>query len=47
MKEKNTLLITSHQLLAEYQIVNTSWRVLKLILENTKLNNKWRGVNYL
>jgi hypothetical protein len=25
----------------EYQIENTSWRVLKLILGNTKLSNKW------
>lgn len=28
----------------EYQIENTSWRVLKLILGNTKLSNKWWGV---
>jgi UDP-N-acetyl-L-fucosamine synthase len=29
---------------AEYFIDNTSWRVLKLILGNTKLSNKWWGV---
>ncbi len=29
---------------AEYQIENTSWRVLKLILGNTKLSNKWWGI---
>jgi UDP-N-acetylglucosamine 2-epimerase (non-hydrolysing) len=28
----------------EYMIDNTSWRVLKLILGNTKLSNKWWGV---
>ena len=30
---------------ADYQIPNTSWRVLKLILGNTKLSNKWWGIN--
>ena len=30
---------------SEYQIENTSWRVLKLILGNTKLSNKWWGIN--
>ena len=29
----------------EYQIDNTSWRVVKLVLGNTKLSNKWWGVN--
>ena len=29
----------------EYFIPNTSWRVVKLILGNTKLSNKWWGVN--
>ena len=29
----------------DYTITNTSWRVLKLILGNTKLSNKWWGVN--
>lgn len=29
----------------EYTIPNTSWRVLKLILGNTKLSNKWWGIN--
>ena len=28
-----------------YSIKNTSWRVLKLILGNTKLSNKWWGIN--
>lgn len=28
----------------DYNITNTSWRVLKLILGNTKLSNKWWGV---
>jgi UDP-N-acetylglucosamine 2-epimerase (non-hydrolysing) len=28
----------------EYKIENTSWRVLKLILGNTKLSNKWWGI---
>jgi len=29
----------------EYKIENTSWRVLKLILGNAGLNNKWWGIN--
>ncbi len=29
----------------DYSITNTSWRVLKLILGNTKLSNKWWGIN--
>ena len=29
----------------EYTISNTSWRVVKLILGNTKLSNKWWGIN--
>jgi len=29
----------------EYQIENTSWRVLKLIMGNTKLSNKWYGIS--
>jgi len=28
----------------DYTITNTSWRVLKLILGNTKLSNKWWGI---
>jgi len=28
----------------DYQITDTSWRVLKLILGNTKLSNKWSGI---
>jgi UDP-N-acetylglucosamine 2-epimerase len=30
---------------ADYSIPDTSWRVLKLILGNTKLSNLWSGVN--
>jgi UDP-N-acetyl-L-fucosamine synthase len=37
--------ITNHQSPAEYFIPNTSWRVVKLILGNTKLSNKWWGIN--
>ena len=29
----------------EYQIKNTSWRVLKLIMGNAKLSNQWWGIN--
>jgi UDP-N-acetylglucosamine 2-epimerase len=29
----------------DYTINNTSWRVLKLIMGNTKLSNLWHGVN--
>lgn len=28
----------------DYTITNTSWRVVKLILGNTKLSNNWWGV---
>ena len=38
-------LITSYQSPYEYFIPNTSWRVVKLILGNTKLSNKWWGIN--
>jgi len=30
---------------ADYRIDNTSWRVTKLILGNTKLSNKWWGID--
>lgn len=40
----DSLLVTHHPLPNEYQIENTSWRVLKLILGNTKLSNKWWGI---
>lgn len=33
------------QIAEDYTITNTSWRVLKLILGNTKLSNKWWGIN--
>ncbi len=29
----------------EYFTPNTSWRVVKLILGNSKLSNKWWGIN--
>ena len=29
----------------DYTITNTSWRVLKLILGNAGLSNKWWGIN--
>lgn len=29
----------------EYNVENTSWRVLKLIMGNAKLSNKWWGIN--
>ncbi len=28
----------------EYQVTNTSWRVLKLILGTARLSNRWRGI---
>ena len=39
-REKNTYT----EIPREYTITNTSWRVLKLILGNTKLSNKWWGI---
>lgn len=32
------------QICSEYQVTNTSWRVLKLILGTTRLSNRWRGI---
>lgn len=32
------------QIPAEYQVENTSWRVLKLILGIAKLSNEWNGI---
>ena len=29
----------------EYQVPNTSWRVLKLILGTARLSNRWRGID--
>jgi len=29
---------------ADYMITNTSWRVLKLILGNAGLSNRWSGI---
>ena len=37
--------VTNHQSPVDYTVTDTSWRVLKLILGNTKLSNKWWGVN--
>lgn len=34
-----------HKIADDYTIENTSWRVLKLILGNTGLSNKWWGVS--
>ena len=31
----------------EYQVPNTSWRILKLILGTTKLSNNWSGIEQL
>jgi UDP-N-acetylglucosamine 2-epimerase (non-hydrolysing) len=33
------------QIAADYTVKNTSWRVLKLIMGNAGLSNKWHGVN--
>ncbi|MBN1144630.1 MAG: UDP-N-acetylglucosamine 2-epimerase (non-hydrolyzing), partial [Bacteroidales bacterium] len=33
------------QIPADYSIDNTSWRVLKLIMGNAGLSNKWHGIN--
>ena len=35
----------SSQICPEYQVNNTSWRVLKLILGTTKLSNRWHGID--
>jgi len=32
------------QICPEYQIKNSSWRVLKLILGTAHLSNRWRGI---
>ena len=39
-----SLPVTRHSLPDDYQITNTSWRVLKLILGNAGLSNTWWGV---
>lgn len=36
---------SSTQVPEDYLIPNTSWRVLKLIMGNTKLSNKWHGID--
>jgi UDP-N-acetylglucosamine 2-epimerase (non-hydrolysing) len=43
VKEKTERKINS--IPKDYQIQDTSWRVVKLILGNTKLSNKWWGIN--
>jgi UDP-N-acetyl-L-fucosamine synthase len=46
-----SLVIREHQsrvyesIPVEYKIPDTSWRVLKLIMGNTKLSNIWNGIN--
>ncbi len=42
-KEKNDRKFTN--IPPDYEISDTSWRVLKLIMGNTKLSNKWWGIN--
>ena len=42
---RNRILDKKTSLVTDYTITNTSWRVLKLILGNTGLSNKWWGVN--
>ena len=36
--------VTSH-IPQEYLIADTSWRVLKLIMGNARLSNRWHGIN--
>lgn len=43
IKEKSTREVTS--IPEDYQIEDTSWRVLKLIIGNCKLSNLWSGIN--
>ena len=33
-----------YQIPLEYQVKNTSWRVLKIILGTMKLSNNWAGI---
>jgi UDP-N-acetylglucosamine 2-epimerase (non-hydrolysing) len=33
------------QIPPEYQVKDTSWRVLKLIMGNTHLSNRWHGIS--
>jgi UDP-N-acetyl-L-fucosamine synthase len=35
---------TNHQSPVDYQVGNTSWRVIKLIIGNTKISNLWAGI---
>lgn len=43
MKEFRVIKEYSH-IAPDYTILNTSWRVLKLIMGNTKLSNGWAGI---
>ncbi len=43
--QRNTQQLKHSSIPTDYTITNTSWRVLKLILGNTKLSNKWWGIN--
>jgi UDP-N-acetylglucosamine 2-epimerase (non-hydrolysing) len=37
--------VRNRQIPEDYKVMDTSWRVLKLILGNTSLSNKWWGIN--
>jgi len=43
--DEHTSLITNHTLPNNYNVSNTSWRVLKTIIGTTKLSNKWWGID--
>ena len=43
-KDKREKIMDKNLSPQEYFIPNTSWRVVKLILGNTKLSNKWWGI---
>ena len=37
--------VTNHKSPRDYQVTDTSWRVLKFILGNAGLSNRWWGIN--
>lgn len=43
--DEHCLPSTVHRLPDNYDITNTSWRVLKTIIGTAKLSNKWWGIN--
>ncbi|MDD3050072.1 MAG: UDP-N-acetylglucosamine 2-epimerase (non-hydrolyzing) [Candidatus Cloacimonetes bacterium] len=43
--DENRLPSTVYRLPDNYDVANTSWRVLKIILGTTKLSNKWWGID--